>query len=91
MNGAKLGEGSTQYKCSDCGSSVTTIQSSVLWQQVISEGSINTSEIDSKITELKGNIVSVQSEITALETENADLLKKIQSASVEDAAIYRQT
>ena len=32
----------------------------------VSEGSINTSEIDSKITELKGNIVSVQSEITAL-------------------------
>lgn len=57
----------------------------------VSEGSINTSEIDSKITELKGNIVSVQSEITALEAENAELLKKIQTASVEDAAIYRQS
>ena len=37
------------------------------------------------------NIVSVQSEITALEAENAELLKKIQTASVEDAAIYRQS
>ena len=40
---------------------------------------------------MKRNIVSVQSEITALEAENAELLKKIQTASVEDAAIYRQS
>lgn len=75
-DGAKLGEGSTQYKCSDCGSSVNNHTKQCSMATSVSEGSINTSEIDSKITELKGNIVSVLSEITALETENAELLKK---------------
>ena len=89
--GAKLGEGSTQYKCSDCGSSVNNHTKQCSMATSVSEGSINISEIDSKITELKRNIVSVQSEITALEAENAELLKKIQTASVEDAAIYRQS
>lgn len=34
--------------------------------------------------------VSLQSQINQLENENADLIKKIASASVEDAARYRQ-
>ena len=38
----------------------------------------------------QSQIASLQSQISALENENAELIRKISSASVEDALIYRQ-
>ena len=38
----------------------------------------------------ENQVAALQSQINALENENADLLKKIAEASVEDAAVYRQ-
>ena len=89
-DGAKLGEGSTQYKCSNCGGSVSEHTKQCAMATSVSESSVNTSELDSKIQECQSQIAMLQAQIDALEAENADLIKKIASASVEDAATYRQ-
>ena len=89
-DGAKLGEGSTQYKCSSCGGSVNAHTKQCAMSTTISESNLDTSELDGKISEAQSKIAMLQSQIDALEAENADLIKKIASASVNDAAVYRQ-
>ena len=89
-DGANMGEGSTQYKCSKCGSSVNEHTKQCSTATSISEKNVNTDEIDSKITDLENQIASIQTEIASLETKNKALLKKIQSSSVQNAAKYRQ-
>ena len=89
-DGAKLGEGSTQYKCSSCGSSVSQHTKECAMATSVTESSVNTSELDSKIQECQSQISMLQAQIDVLEDENAELIKKIANASVEDAAIYRQ-
>ena len=89
-DGAKLGEGSTQYKCSSCGGSVSQHTKQCAMATSVTESSVNTSELDSKIQECQSQISMLQTQIDALEAENAELIKKIASASVEDAATYRQ-
>ena len=89
-DGAKLGEGSTQYKCSSCGGSVSQHTKQCAMATSVTESSVNTSELDSKIQECQSQMSMLQSQIDALEAENAELIRKIASASVEDAATYRQ-
>lgn len=89
-DGTKLGEGSTQYKCSQCGGSVNAHTKQCSMATTITSESINTSEIDAKIAETEGRIASIDTEIARLEAENSNLLKQIQTSSVEDAARYRQ-
>ena len=89
-DGAKLGEGSTQYKCSSCGGSVNGHTKQCAMSTTISESNLDTSELDGKISEAQSKIAMLQSQIDALEAENADLIKKIASASINDAAVYRQ-
>ena len=89
-DGAKLGEGSTQYKCSSCGGSVSQHTKQCAMATSVTESSVNTSELDSKIQECQSQISMLQTQIDALEAENAELIRKIASASVEDAATYRQ-
>ena len=89
-DGTKLGEGSTQYKCSQCGSSVNAHTKQCSMATSITSESVNTSEIDAKIAETESRIASIDTEIARLEAENSNLLKLIQTSSVEDAARYRQ-
>lgn len=89
-DGTKLGEGSTQYKCSKCGGSVNAHTKQCSMATSVTSESINTSEVDAKIAETESRITSIDSEIARLETENMNLLKLIQTSSVEDAAKYRQ-
>lgn len=89
-DGTKLGEGSTQYKCSQCGGSVNAHTKLCSMATSITSESINTSEIDAKIAETESRIASIDTEIARLEAENSNLLKLIQTSSVEDAARYRQ-
>lgn len=89
-DGTKLGEGSTQYKCSNCGGSVNAHTKQCSMATTITSESVNTSEIDAKIAETEGRIASIDTEIARLEAENSNLLKQIQTSSVEDAARYRQ-
>ena len=89
-DGTKLGEGSTQYKCSQCGGSVNAHTKQCSMTTTITSESVNTSEIDAKIAETEGRIASIDTEIARLEAENSNLLKQIQTSCVEDAARYRQ-
>lgn len=89
-DGAKLGEGSTQYKCSSCGGSVNGHTKQCAMSTTISESNLDTSELDGKISEAQSKIAMLQSQIAALEAQNADLIKKIANASINDAATYRQ-
>ena len=89
-DGAKLGEGSTQYKCSSCGGSVSQHTKQCVMATSVVESPINTSEIDSQINDTQNHITLIQNQITALENENAELLKKIATSSVDDVARYRQ-
>ena len=89
-DGTKLGEGSTQYKCSQCGGSVNAHTKQCSMATSNTSESVNTSEIDAKIAEAESRIASIDTEIARLEAENSNLLKLIQTSSVEDAARYRQ-
>lgn len=89
-DGTTLGEGKTQYKCGSCGGSVSEHTKQCVMATSVSESSVNTSELDSKITEAESHITMLQSQINALQSENSELLRKIASASVNDAAQYRQ-
>lgn len=89
-DGTKLGEGSTQYKCSQCGGSVNAHTKQCSMATSITSESVNTSEIDAKIAETESRIASIDTEIARLEAESSNLLKLIQTSSVEDAARYRQ-
>jgi hypothetical protein len=89
-DGTKLGEGFTQYKCSKCGGSVNAHTKQCSMATSITSDGVDTSEIDAKIAETESQIASVDSEIARLEAENTNLLKLIQTSSVEDAARYRQ-
>ena len=88
-DGTKLGEGSTQYKCSQCGGSVNAHTKQCSMATTITSESVNTSEIDAKIAETESRIASIDTEIARLDVENSNLLKQIQTSSVEDAARYR--
>ena len=89
-DGTKLGEGSTQYKCSQCGGSVNAHTKQCSMATSITSESVNTSEIDAKIADAESRIASIDTEIARLEAGNSNLLKLIQTSSVEDAARYRQ-
>lgn len=89
-DGATLGQGSTQYKCRGCGSSLNAHSKECAMQTTVAENELDFSELDAMIQEADNRVVAIQLQIEALEAENAALLKKIAEASVEDAAAYRQ-
>ena len=89
-DGATLGQGSTQYKCRKCGSSLNAHSKECVMLTSVTENELDFSELDALIREADNQVAVLQSQISALEQENADLLKKIAEASVEDAVAYRQ-
>ena len=89
-DGATLGQGTTQYKCRKCGKSPDAHTKTCAMQTTVTENELDFSELDALIQEADNKVAQLESQTSALEKENADLLKKIAGASVEDAAIYRQ-
>lgn len=89
-DGATLGQGSTQYKCRKCGGSLNAHSKECVMQTSVTKNELDFSELDALIREADNQVAVLQSQISVLERENADLLKKIAEASVEDAAVYRQ-
>ena len=89
-DGATLGQGSTQYKCRKCGSSLNAHSKECVMQTTVTENALDFSELDAQIQEADSRVTALESQVTTLERENEDLLKKIAGASVEDAARYRQ-
>ena len=88
--GATLGQGSTQYKCRKCGSSLNAHSKECVMQTTVTENELDFSELDALIQEADSRVSALESQVATLERENEDLLKKIAGASVEDAARYRQ-
>lgn len=89
-DGATLGQGTTQYKCRKCGSSVNAHSKECAMQTSVTENELDLSELDALLQEAGNQVGVLESQIAVLESENATLLKKIAEASVEDAAVYRQ-
>ena len=89
-DGATLGQGTTQYKCRKCGSSLNAHSKECAMQTSVTENELDLSELNSMVQEADNKVALLESQIKVLENENAALLKKIAEASVEDAAAYRQ-
>ena len=89
-DGAVLGQGTTQYKCSNCGKNLNTHTKECSMRTSVTDTSVDTSELDQMEQEAEQHITSIRGQIEALERENEILIKKIANASVEDAAKYRQ-
>ena len=89
-DGATLGQGTTQYKCRTCGSSLNAHSKECAMQTSVTENELDLSELDALVQEAESKVALLGSQIQTLENENAVLLKKIAEASVEDAAVYRQ-
>ena len=89
-DGVTLGQGSTQYKCRKCGSSLNAHTKECAMQTSVTENNLDLSELDAMLSEANTKVSALEAQIKALEDENAILLKKISTASIEDAAVYHQ-
>ena len=89
-DGATLGQGTTQYKCRQCGSSLNAHSKECAMQTTVAENELDLSELDGLVQEAEKQAVLLESQIGALESENAALLKQIAESSVEDAVALRQ-
>ena len=89
-DGATLGQGTTQYPCRKCGSSLNAHSKECAMQTTVTDNELDTSELDGLLQEAENKVAALESQIKSLESENDALLKKIAEASVEDAAVYRQ-
>ena len=89
-DGATLAEGSTQYKCDDCGKSLSSHTKSCSMKTSVTSQTVDTSELDAMLSDLESKINALQSQIEALEDRNTQLLKDISKASIEDAVFLRQ-
>ena len=89
-DGVTLGQGTTQYKCRECGKSLNAHSKECAMKTSVTEGNLDLSELDKMQQEADSKVAMLQAQIGQLETENKELLRKIANASVEDAATYRQ-
>ena len=89
-DGATLGQGTTQYKCRKCGSSLNAHTKQCAMQTSVSDNNLDFSELDAQLREAERQAAALQSQISQLESENASLLRLIAESSIEDAAVYRQ-
>lgn len=90
-DGVTLGSGSTQYKCRTCGGSLNSHSKECAMQTTVSgSNELDLSGLYELETEYNAEAAALQSQMDALEAENADLVKQIASATVEEAASLRQ-
>jgi hypothetical protein len=89
-DGATLGQGTTQYKCRRCGSSLNAHSKECAMKTTLSDEDLDLSELDAMQKEADNMVSTLQSQISALEKKNESLIKQIAEASVEDAIPLRQ-
>lgn len=89
-SGADLGSGTTQYKCSDCGGNVNNHTKECSMRTSVTESPVDTSELDVMATNAQNQINVIQSQIDALEDENAQIAFQISFSSVDDAVELRK-
>lgn len=90
LDGATLGQGTTQYKCRKCGKSLNAHSKECAMQTTAESEELDLSELDAMQREADNKVYALQSQISALEKENESLIKQIANASVEDAIPLRQ-
>ena len=88
--GATLSEGSTRYKCGTCGATLSAHTKECSMRTSVTDGSTDTSELESMKADAQAQIDNLTSQILALQQRNAELLRQISEASIEDAAVLRQ-
>ena len=89
--GVSLISGTTQYKCRSCGSSLNAHSKECVMQTTVSEDEEpDLSGLDELEQECNREAAVLQARIDGLEAENAELVKQIASATVEEAAVLRQ-
>ena len=85
-----LGEGTTQYKCRSCGSSVNAhTKECAMLTSLPSDNNLDLSELYDLEKEVRNNIATIQNKIDNLEAENAKLVKLMATSSYEDLSRYR--
>ena len=89
-DGVTLGQGTTQYKCSECGKSLNAHSKECAMRTTVMEGNLDLSEFDKMQQEADSKVAVLQVQVGQLEAENKELLRKIANSSVEDAAVYRK-
>ena len=89
-DGVTLAQGTTQYKCKNCGKSLDSHSKECAMQTTITENSLDLSELNQQESEAQSKVTLLQQQISQLESENKTLLQKISSSSVNDAAKYRE-
>src|SRR5574344_2535111 len=88
-DGVTLGQGSTQYKCRDCGGSLNAHSKECAMKTTITNEALDNSELNKLEQETRSKIASLQAEVTALQNENNRLLRLIAQSSISQAANYR--
>lgn len=89
----KLGEGSTQYKCRQCGGSLNDHSKECAMQTTVTESDgIDLSELNQLESDARKQIATLQTDIQALEADNKRLADLLSSGGATDAemAEYRQ-
>ena len=89
-DGATLGQGTTQYKCRKCGSTLNAHSKECAMKTTAESEDLDLSELDAMLREADNKVYSLQTQISALVKENESLVKQIANASVEDAVALRQ-
>lgn len=83
-------EGTTQYKCKKCGSSLDSHTKECAMLTSVTETGSDTSEIDAKIAEIQAEISSIEAQISALESANKRILDVISNSSATEVAKLRE-
>lgn len=89
----KLGEGATQYKCRQCGGSLNDHSKDCAMQTTVTEsGGLDLSELDRLEADYRQQVMTLQTDIQALEADNRRLAELISGGSATDTEIaeYRQ-
>ena len=89
-DGVQLGQGTTQYKCKGCGSSLNDHSKKCAMTTSVTENNLDLSDLYKQEQEANAKVATLQSQISQLEKENNSLVKQIANASVDDAAKYRE-
>jgi len=88
--GATLSKGSTQYKCGTCGKTLSAHTKECAMRSSVIEGNVDISELQSMLAQARAEEDRLNSQILTLQSRNAELLRQISEASIEDAAALRE-
>ena len=83
--GGTLGEGSTSYKCSECGSSLSEHTKSCSMMTTLNDGgAIETEGLETELEKLLNEESELQSQIDNLYAANSNLLRSMSTAETSD-------